>query len=324
VTRYVIRRIGWAIVVVLAITLVTFLIFVVLPPNDAAYESFTHGLRTARASELTKEAFGLDRPLPVQYAMFLRHLVLGDRYGWPGLWFSFQTRAALKPIIASRAVVTAQLAAGAMVLWLLIGVPLGVMAARRPRSGLDRAATGFAVLGVSTPVFLIGTLALYGLWFKLRVAPGSGYVPIGQGVWPWFRQMLLPWLTLAVSFAAFYSRMTRASMLDAMGEDFVRTARAKGLSERAVAYRHALRFGLTPMATMLGMDLGHLLGGAILTETVFNLPGLGSYAMRSLHHGDLYALMDVSLVVAVAIAVANLVVDLAYAWIDPRVRYARA
>jgi peptide/nickel transport system permease protein len=322
-TRYVIRRIAWTFFVVLVITLITFLIYFVLPPTDAAWESFTHGLRTARASELTRRAFGLDRPLAVQYALFLRHLFLGDRYGWPGLWFSFQTRTPLKPIIASRAVVTAQLAAGAAVLWLLIGIPLGVLAARRPRSALDRATTGFAVLGVSVPVFLTGTLALYGLWYRLGIAPGSGYVPIGQGVWPWFRQMLMPWVTLALSFAAFYSRMTRAAMLDAMGEDFVRTARAKGLSDRAVAYRHALRFGLMPMITMLGMDLGQLLGGAIVTETVFNLPGLGSYAMRALDRGDLYALMAISLVVAIAIAVANLIVDLAYARIDPRVRYVR-
>jgi peptide/nickel transport system permease protein len=322
-TRYVIRRIAWTFFVVLVITLITFLIYFVLPPTDAAWESFTHGLRTARASELTRRAFGLDRPLAVQYALFLRHLFLGDRYGWPGLWFSFQTRTPLKPIIASRAVVTAQLAAGAAVLWLLIGIPLGVLAARRPRSALDRATTGFAVLGVSVPVFLTGTLALYGLWYRLGIAPGSGYVTIGQGVWPWFRQMLVPWVTLALSFAAFYSRMTRAAMLDAMGEDFVRTARAKGLSDRAVAYRHALRFGLMPMITMLGMDLGQLLGGAIVTETVFNLPGLGSYAMRALDRGDLYALMAISLVVAIAIAVANLIVDLAYARIDPRVRYVR-
>jgi peptide/nickel transport system permease protein len=324
VTPYVVRRIAWTLVVVLLITFITFLIYFVLPPNNSSYEVFTHGGLTAQASRMTRHEFGLDRPFVVQYGLFLRHLFLGDRYGWPGLWFSFQTRTALKPIIASRAVVTAQLAVGAAVLWILIGVPLGILSARRPRSVLDRAATGFAVLGVSTPVFLIGTLVLYGLWFRLRVAPGSGYVPIGLGVWPWFRQMLLPWLTLAVSFAAFYSRMTRAAMLDAMGEDFVRTARAKGLSEREVAYKHALRFGLTPMITMLGMDLGQLLGGAILTETVFNLPGLGSYAMRALHHGDLYALMDVSLVVAVAIALANLLVDLLYARIDPRVRYGRA
>jgi peptide/nickel transport system permease protein len=320
--RYALRRIGWTLAVVLIVSFLTFLIFVALPPNNAAYEVFTHGALTAHATRLTKHYFGLDRPFLVQYGLFLEHVFLGDRYGWPGLWFSFQTRTALRPIIASRAIVTLQLAVGAAVLWLLIGVPLGVLAGRRPRSAIDRATAGFAVLGVSVPVFLIGTLALYGLWFKLRVVPGSGYEPIGAGVWPWFRQMLLPWLTLAVSFSAVYSRMTRAGVIEAMGEDFVRTARAKGLPERAVLIRHGLRYGLTPLVTMLGLDLGHLVGGAILVETVFNLPGLGSYTMRSVHNGDLYALMDVTLVVAIAIAVANLVVDLAYARIDPRVRYA--
>jgi peptide/nickel transport system permease protein len=309
------------VVVVLLITFITFLIYFVLPPNNAAYEVFTHGGLTARATRLTKHYFGLDRPFFVQYGLFLERLFLGDRYGWPGLWYSFQTRTALKPIIASRAVVTLQLAVGAAALWILVGVPLGVVAARRPRSALDRAATGFAVLGVSTPVFLIGTLVLYGLWFKLRLVPGSGYEPIRHGVWPWFRQMLLPWLTLAISFTAFYSRMTRATVIEAMGEDFIRTARAKGLREREVLVRHGLRYGLTPMLTMLGMDLGQLVGGALLVETVFNLPGLGGYAMRSLHHGDLYALMDVSLIIGIAIAMTNLVVDLLYARIDPRVRY---
>jgi peptide/nickel transport system permease protein len=321
VIRYAARRIAWTAVVVLLVSFLTFLVYFELPPNNAAYEVFTHGGLTAQATRLTKHYFGLDRPFLIQYGLFLRHLFLGDRYGWPGLWYSFQTRTALKPIIAARAVVTLQLAAGAATLWLLIGVPLGIVAARRPRSVIDRATTGFAVLGVSTPVFLIGTLALYGLWFKLRIAPGSGYEPIGHGAWPWFRQMLLPWLTLAISFTAFYSRMTRATVIEAMGEDFVRTARAKGLRERDVLVRHGLRYGLTPMLTMLGMDLGQLIGGAVLVETVFNLPGLGEYAMRSLHHGDLYALMDVSLIVGVAIAVANLVVDLLYARIDPRVRY---
>jgi peptide/nickel transport system permease protein len=320
--RYAARRIAWALVVVLIISLITFLIYVVVPPNNSAYEAFTHGGLTSRASRLTRHYFGLDRPFVIQYLLFLRHLVLGDRYGWPGLWYSFQTRTALRPIIASRAVVTTQLAVGAAVLWVLVGIPLGILTARRPRSVVDRAGSAFAVLGVSTPPYLIGTLALYALWYRLRIAPGSGYVRIGEGVWPWFQHMVLPWLTLSVSFTAIYSRMTRASVLEAMGEDFVRTARAKGLPEGAVLVRHGLRFGLTPLVTMLGMDLGHLVGGAILVETVFNLPGLGTYTIQSVGHGDLYALMDVSLVVATTVCIANLIVDLLYARIDPRVRYA--
>ncbi|MGZ4136015.1 MAG: ABC transporter permease [Actinomycetota bacterium] len=319
--RYAARRIAWALVVVLLISLITFLIYAGLPPNNAAYETFTHGGLTERASRLTRHYFGLDRPFVVQYVLFLQHLMFGDRYGWPGLWYSFQTRSALRPIIASRAIVTTQLVAGAAVIWVAVGIPLGIVAARRPRSVLDRAATGFAVLGVSTPAYLIGTLALYTLWYRLRIAPGTGYSPIGAGVLPWFQHMFLPWLTLSISFIAIYSRMTRASVLDAMGEDFIRTARAKGASERAVLVRHVLLFGLTPMLTMLGMDLGQLVGGAILVEIVFNLPGLGSYAVQSVGHGDLYALMDISIVVAVAVTFGNLVVDLLYARLDPRVRY---
>ena len=319
-TRYVLHRLAWLMVVLFAVSFITFFIYIVMPPNDSPYESFTHGKRTARASALTKEYLGLDRPLSVQYGMFVKHLVIGDQYGWPGLGYSFQTRNALKPVIESRAVVTAQLVVGAAVLWMLFGVTFGVIAGRRPGSNIDRAARGFALLGVSTPAFVIGTGLLYVFWFKLHVAPGTGYVPISHGVGPWAKQMMLPWITLAVAFAALYLRMSRATVIETMEEDFVRTARGKGISERGVLAKHVLRPTLTPLVTMLAMDLGQLLGGAIVVETVFNIPGLGSYAVSSLQHADLYALLDLTLVVAVAVCVLNLAADIFYAAIDPRVR----
>jgi peptide/nickel transport system permease protein len=319
--RYVVRRLLWALLVIVLITFLTFLIYYVMPPNDSAYESFTHGGLTASASMLTKHYLGLDRPWYVQYGLFVRHLFLGDRYGWPGLWMSFQTRSALKPIIAAKAVVTAQLALGAALIWLMVGIPVGIASALRPRSAVDRLSMGFALLGVSTPVFFLGTVMLYVLWFKLHLAPGTGYLSIGSGFGGWLRQMILPWIVLALLFAALYARMARATLMEVLDEDYVRTARAKGLSERRVVLKHALRSSMLPVVTMLGADMGQLFGGAVITETVFNLPGLGSFAVSSIRHSDLYALLDITLVVAVSVALMNLLIDLAYAFLDPRIRY---
>jgi peptide/nickel transport system permease protein len=239
-----------------------------------------------------------------------------------GLGFSFTTRDALKPIIFDRLLVTLQLALGAAILWLMVGIPIGILSALRPRSVFDRAAMGFALFGVSTPVFFLGPVLLYIFWFKLGWLPGSGFYSIGQyGLYEWFMHMIMPWSVLALAFAAFYARMTRGNLIEAMGEDYIRTARAKGLSERRVVMKHGLRASLTPIVTILGLDLGGLLGGAIITETVFNLPGLGAFAVKSVFSGDLYAILDVTLIAAFFITFANLVVDIIYAFLDPRVRY---
>jgi peptide/nickel transport system permease protein len=320
--RYVARRLMWTVFVLVLVSFITFLVYFVMPPNNAAYESFTHGGLTASASQLMKRSLGLHRPFFVQYGLFVKRLFLGDQYGWPGFWFSFQTRSALKPIIAAKSLVTAQLAIGASLIWLALGIPIGIMSALRPRSAADRIGMGFALLGLSTPVFFLGLGALYVFWLKLGVAAGTGYVSVSHGVAAWLHQMALPWIVLALLFAAFYARMARGTLMDVLDEDYVRTARAKGLSERRVVVKHALRASLLPLVTMFGMDLGQLFGGAVITETVFNLPGLGSYTVQSIHHGDLYALVDITLVVAFVVIVLNLVVDLVYAFLDPRVRYA--
>ncbi len=319
--RYLIRRILWTFVVMLLVSLITFLIYFVLPPNNSVYESFTHGSLTATASRLTRHYLGLDRPFWLQYGLFAKHVFAGDQWGWPGMWFSFQTRSPLRPIIASKAVVTAQLALGASVIWLLIGIPVGVVSALRPRSRLDRTAMGLALVAVCIPVFFLGLASLYVFWFKLRLVPGTGYVSPARGVLPWLHQMVLPWTVLALLFAAFYARMGRATLMDVLGEDYVRTARAKGLSERRVIAKHAFRASALPLVTMFGMDLGQLFGGAVITETVFNLPGLGNYAVLSIRHSDLYALADITLVVSFAVVVMNLLIDMAYAFLDPRIRY---
>ena len=227
-----------------------------------------------------------------------------------GLGFSFTTRSALKPIIFSRMLVTIQLALGAAMVWLLIGIPIGILSALKPRSIFDRLAMGFALIGVSAPVFFLGPLCMYIFWFKLRIAPGSGYYSIGQyGLGTRFSHFIMPWIVLSLLYAAFYARMTRANLIETMGQDYIRTARAKGLSERRVVLKHGLRASLTPVVTMFGLDLGGLLGGAFITETVFNLPGIGNYAIKSVGSGDLYAILDVTLIAGFFITFANLAVD---------------
>ncbi len=319
--RYIVRRLLWVVFVLLITTLITFLIFFVLPATDPA----TNLAGRQPTKELVAEVrhqFGLDKPLVVQIGLFYKRVFMGDEYGWPGLGFSFVTRSALRPIIIQRLAVTMQLALGAAVMWLLLGIPIGILSALRPKSMFDRLAMGFALIGVSAPVFFLGPLFLYIFWYKLRWAPGSGYYSIGQfGIGTWASHFLMPWIVLALLYAAFYARMTRANLIETMGQDYIRTARAKGLSERRVVFKHGLRGSLTPVVTMFGLDLGGLLGGAIITESVFNLPGIGQYALKSVYAWDLYAILDVTLIAGFFITFANLVVDVVYAFLDPRVRY---
>lgn len=319
--RYIARRLLWVGFVLLVITLITFLIFFVMPPTDPAVVFAGKQPTKATIAEVRRQ-FGLDKPFVEQIGLFVKRIFLGDEYGWPGLGFSFNTRSALKPIIFSRMWVTIQLALGAAITWLLVGIPIGILSALRPRSIFDRAAMGFALIGVSAPVFFLGPVFLYLFWYKLRIAPGSGYYSITQfGFVQWFQHFIMPWIVLALLYAAFYARMTRANLIETMGQDYIRTARAKGLSEARVVLRHGLRASLTPLVTMFGLDLGALLGGAFITETVFNLPGIGAYAIRAAGSGDLYAILDVTLIAGFFITFANLVVDVVYAFLDPRVRY---
>ncbi len=324
--RYIIRRILWVSFVLLFITLLTYLIFFKLPPTDPAV-NFAGRQPTPEIIAEVREQFGLDKPFFVQYGLFVKRVFLGDEYGWPGLGFSFNTRSALKPIILSRLTVTMQLAFGAALVWILLGIPIGVLSALRPRSVGDRLAMGFALFGVSAPVFWLGLIFLYLFWYIPTKAgwsisaAGSGYVPIGEGFFTWVNHMIMPWVVLALLFAAFYARMSRGNLIEVMGEDYIRTARAKGLSERRVVFKHGLRASLTPVVTMFGMDLGVLLGGAVITETVFNLQGLGAYAITSLRDGDLYAIVDVTVIAAFFVTFLNLFVDIVYAFLDPRVRY---
>jgi peptide/nickel transport system permease protein len=319
VTRYVIRRLAWLIVVLLVITGVTYAIFFVMSPVDPAV-LFGGKQPTPQVIHEVRQQFGLDKPALEQYALFVKHVFVGDRYGWPGLGFSFVTRASVKSQLGARLVVTATLAIGASIVWLALGIPIGVASAIKHRSLADRISMGFALFFVSAPVFWIGLMFLWLFWFKLRIAAGSGYFgPTQFGLFTWLNHMIMPWIVLALVEAAWYARMTRGSLVETMNEDFIRTARAKGLSEGRVIFKHGLRASLLPVVTMFGMDLGLLFGGAIIVETVFNLQGIGQWAITSVSTGDLPVILAVTLVSSFAITFANVVVDICYAVLDPRV-----
>ncbi len=320
--RYLIRRMLFMVFVLFVVSVVTFVVFVKLPASDPAVRAAGRSPTPELIAQI-RHNFGLDLPVWVQYSRFAKGLI-----PWPGLflnkevYFSYTNHVAVKDEVLSRAPVTMVLALGSAVLWLLIGLPIGIISAVKPRSVFDRAGMIFALIGVSAPVYWLGLVFLYVFWFKLGWLPGSG-IPYGESLSEAVvrGRFVLPWFVLALSFAAFYSRMVRGNLMETMTEDYIRTARAKGLAERTVIYKHGLRAALTPVVTMLGLDIGILLGGAVITETVFNLPGIGQYAVRSLFNSDYPAVMGVTIFASFFIVVANLIVDVLYAFLDPRVRY---
>jgi peptide/nickel transport system permease protein len=318
--RYIVRRLLWVVVVLLVVTSITYVVFFVMPTTDPAV-TFAGKNPTPEQIAEVRHQFGLDKPVPVQYALFIKHVFLGDQYGWPGLGFSYSTRSPVKDQFFGRVLVTVQLAFGAALIWLAIGIPIGILSAIRSRTFTDRAAMGIALFFVAAPVFWLGLMGLWLFWFKLRWSPGTGYVSWGDSFTDWLSHMILPWVVLAMLYAAFYARMVRGNMIETMGQDYIRTARVKGLSESKVIFKHGLRASLTPVVTLIGLDLGALLGGAVITETVFNLQGVGQWAVSSVFQGDLPVVLAVTVVVAIAVTMMNLIVDIVYAYLDPRVRY---
>ena len=308
------------ILVVLLVTLLTFLIFFLMPPGDPALR-FAGKQPSANTIERVREQLGLDEPVYVQYGLFVKRLALGDEWGWPGLGFSYDTRTSVREELIERAPRTLWLIAGAAVLWLVMGISIGIVSALKRRSLADRLAMGFALFGISAPVFWLALLALFVFWQKLGLLPGTGYVPLTESPTSWFTHLLLPWFVLALLYAAFYARMVRGNLIDTMGEDYIRTARAKGLPESQVVMKHGLRASLTPVVTMLGMDLALLVGGAVITETVFNIQGVSAWAVSSVFRSDIPVVLGVTLVAALAVAFMNLFVDVVYAYLDPRVRF---
>jgi len=318
--RYIVRRLIWVVVVVLIITAFTFFIFFVMPPTDPAVQFAGKNPTPEQIAEVRRQ-FGLDKPVWQQYGLFLKNVFTGDEYGWPGLGFSFVTRSPVKDQLFDRVWVTISLAIGAAVVWLAIGIPIGIISAVRRGSLLDRGTMLGALFFVSAPVFWLGLMALWLFWYKLHISPGTGYVPITQSFGGWLSHMIMPWVVLALLYAAFYARMTRGNLIETMGQDYIRTARVKGLPERTVILKHGVRASLTPVVTLIGLDLGALLGGAVITETIFNLQGIGQWAVNSVFQGDLPAVLAVTVIVALAVTLMNLIVDVVYAYLDPRVRY---
>jgi peptide/nickel transport system permease protein len=332
---YIVRRLLWAVVTLFVLSVVTFSIFYLVPRLGGATPEtlaarYVGRAATAETVHLTAERLGLLDPVPVQYWHWVKGIFVGAEYDYgqgtehcpaPCLGYSFITKQAVGPELLDRAPVTISLVVGASLLWLVAGVSVGVLSALRRGSVFDRAAMGVALAGVSLPIFFTGLVALAIFSYKLRItAPGGHYVPFTENPAQWAYSLLLPWITLAFLFSAAYARLTRAGMLETMSEDYIRTARAKGLPERTVVLKHALRGALTPIVTIFGLDVGLLLGGAVLTEKTFSLNGLGKYGYDGIVAGDLPKILGFTLVAGIAVIVANLVVDLIYGVIDPRVR----
>jgi peptide/nickel transport system permease protein len=315
--RFLARRIGFAVLVMWVVATLIFAVYFIAPKNVA--RTLAGRQATEQTVRLVERRLGLDQPIHVQYVRYLGRLVRGD------LGYSFVNSQPVNELVKRDIPVTASLAIGAAILWLIIGVSTGALAATRPRSLADRITTGTALFFYSMPTFLLGQLILLFLFYQLYMAgfrffPASGYVPLSQNPLEWAKHLILPWFTLALVTAATYSRLTRGAMLDVLGEDYIRTARSKGISERRVTYTHALRSALAPVATQFGIDLGILLGGAVVTEQVFGLPGLGQTAVRAITAEDLPVIMGIALVASAFVVVASIVVDMLYAVLDPRVR----
>ncbi|MHB8643409.1 MAG: ABC transporter permease [Gaiellaceae bacterium] len=317
--RYLIRRLLWAAMLFIVITIVTYVIFFIIPTNPAKLACGQRATETCIKN--ARITLGLNKPIYVQYGHFLWKLVWHHDLGR-----SFFTRQRVNTTVLNAAPVTASLVFGGAILWMLIALPIGILSALRPRSLLDRAAMVGVLIGISAHPVWLGLIFLYIFAFKFGLFPIGQYCnffhPVGScgGPVQWFWHMVLPWVTFSILFAALYVRMIRANVIEAAGEDYVRTARAKGAPEFIVIRSHILRNAMLPVVTMLGMDLGAALGGAIFTETIYNLPGLGQTALSSIQQFDLPVTQGIVVFGTLSIIVFNLVVDLLYAVIDPRIR----
>lgn len=332
---YIVRRLLTALLLLSIVSLVVFAIFFMLPrlvgqtPDQMAYR-YVGRNATPAVIQSTVERLHLDDPITVQYGRFVKRIFVGEQVDLgprtvecppPCFGYSFNNDQPVWPQIKDRIPVTASLALGASIIWLLVGVATGVLSALRRGSAFDRMAMGVALAGVSLPIYFTGLLALQLFSYKWGLFPGGGtYTAFFDNPAAWAYALVLPWITLAFLYAALYARLTRAGMLETMSEDYIRTARAKGLSEPVVITKHALRASLTPILTIFGLDLGLLLGGAVLTETVFSLPGLGKFFIDAVTGNDLPVVLGVTMFAALFVVIANLVVDLLYGVIDPRVR----
>jgi peptide/nickel transport system permease protein len=332
---FIIRRLILTVFLLLLVSLITFAIFFLVPrlAGQTSYElaaQYVGRNPIPSAIKAVEIKLGLNAPLYLQYGRFIKGIVAGVHYNngpdvsycpFPCFGYSFRNQEPVWPQLISDAPVTLSLAIGASVLWLIGGVSIGVLSALRRGSIFDRFSMGIALAGVSLPVFFTGLIALELFSYKWPIFPNVHYVAITENPLLWARNLVLPWVTLAFLYAALYARLTRAGMLETMGEDYIRTARAKGLPERKVIVKHGMRAALTPIVTIFGLDLGLLLGGAILTETTFSFPGLGQFTIEAIQNQDLPEIQGVVMLAAFFIVIANMIVDILYAVVDPRVRF---
>lgn len=327
---YLVRRVLLMITLLFLLSLAVFVLFQALPSDPAR---LTCGkICTPQLLEANRKRLGYDKPLVEQYTTFVGGIFFGRTFSpdspepivceAPCLGYSYSKHQEVLKMIAKAAPVTFWLAIGAFVLWLSVGISLGIFAALRRGRWPDRMVMGASLVGYSFPSFFIGLILYFFVIIKWKVFPYPNYVSPFEDITRFLQTMILPWIVLAVLYTAFYMRLTRNQVLEVLNDDYVRTARAKGLPERTVVVRHALRAGLTPIVTAAGLDLAGLLGGAIISENIFGLPGLGSLAVDSVLQSDLPLITGITLLTATLIIIANLVVDLLYAVIDPRVRIA--
>jgi peptide/nickel transport system permease protein len=315
---YIARRVFWTVILLIVISAITFVIFNVLPTADQAK------LRAGKdpSPELIsaiRDQLGLNDPKPTQFFNYMKDLFLHFDFGK-----SYVNNQDVKTLMLDRLPNTMFLVFGAAILWFGLGVLIGTVSASRPGSVWDRLMMGGALVAISAPVYWLGLVFLYlfsndiGIW---HVFPGSGAYQDANGFFAKSWALFLPWCVLAAAFAAIYARLLRSNLIEVLGEDYIRTARAKGLAERKVVLKHGVRSAITPLVTVLGLDIGILMGGAILTETVFNIDGIGRLSYDSIQRGDLATIQGTTLILAAAVAIMSLIVDILYAFLDPRVRY---
>jgi peptide/nickel transport system permease protein len=323
--QYIVRRLIWAFIMTLMVVAVVFVIFFVLPGGqgrDVKGNKCSSPIAVMMAGRNPRpelvcnivERLGLDKPVYVQFGRYVGNLLQGD------LGYSYHSSEPVRDAIFRRFPATFSLAFGASIVWLVMGVSIGVISALKRRTIFDRASMFFALVFVSMPTFFLGLVAVFFLDGRLGIYNVASYRSITEDPIAWLSSLWLPWLILALVSAALYARMVRGNMLEVQGEDYIRTARAKGLRERSVT-RHSLRSALTPVVTMYGLDLGILLGGAIITESIFNIPGIGSLAVDAIADSNLPMILGTTLIAGMAVIIMNVVVDVAYAALDPRVRY---
>ena len=329
---YISRRLAVSLIILLTVSFAVYVIFAFLPFDPAAL-TCGKNCNDPGIIEANRHRLGYDLPFFTQYFLFLKGLFFGRSFGEgaalincpaPSLGYSFQQHACVTNLIGEALPVTFSLAIGAIVMWLALGIGLGILAARFRGRIVDQLSTIFVLIGTSLPTFLTGLLLMVFVVIRWHLIPfpSGNYTPFLENPFEWAQILFLPWLTLAFAYAALYTRFVRSSVIDTSNEDYIRTARAKGLSEGVILGKHTLRSALAPIATMAGLDFAGLLGGAILTESVFNLPGLGRLAISSVVKYDLPIIVATTLLAAFIVVVMNLIVDILYAYIDPRVRVA--